>query len=223
MTPIKAILFDLDGTLLDTAPDLSFALNQLLLEEGKSELPIEKIRTVVSDGANAMVSMAFGTSREDPEHHPLFLRLLDLYSQNIARYTQPFPGIEALLATIDQLGMKWGIVTNKPKAYTLPLLEQMSFDPHFESVVCPDDVSKGKPDPEPMFLACQQIGCFPEEAIYVGDHVRDIEAGRNAGMQTVAALYGYIEKADKPESWNADFYIEHPDELTQLLHLRENL
>lgn len=216
---LKAILFDLDGTLLDTAPDLGSALNQLLIEQGKPEIPLERIRSVVSDGANAMISLAFNTTRDDPEHNPLFLRLLDLYQLNIARHTQAFPGIDALLSSIKQHGMKWGIVTNKPRFYTQQLLEQIRFDPHFDAVVCPDDVSQGKPSPEPMYLACTQIGCLPGEALYVGDHKRDIDAGRNAGMKTVAALYGYIEDDEQPDSWFADYYIDHPDDLTQLLHL----
>ncbi len=185
--PLKAVLFDLDGTLLDTAPDLGFALNQLLIEQGKPELPLDTIRSVVSNGANAMVSLAFNTTRDDPEHNPLFLRLLDLYRLNIARHTRTFPGIDALLSSIKQHGLKWGIVTNKPRSYTHQLLEHIRFDPHFDTVVCPDDVSRGKPDPEPMYLACTQMGCLPIETIYVGDHKRDIDAGRNAGMKTVAA------------------------------------
>jgi len=215
--PLKAILFDLDGTLLDTAPDLGSALNQLLVEEGKPQIPFEQIRPAVSNGGNAMISLAFKTTRDDPTHNPLYLRLLDLYRLNIARHTQPFPGIAALLESIKQQNLKWGIVTNKPRIYAHQLLEQIRFDPHFDTLVCPDDVSKGKPSPEPMYLACNQIGCLPEEVIYVGDHKRDIESGKNAGMKTVAALYGYIEADDKPEHWFADYYIDHPDQLTKLV------
>ena len=216
-TPIQAVLFDLDGTLLDTAPDLAKALNVLLVSKGKPALPETTIRKVVSNGGNAMVSLGFGTTMTDPEHKPLYLELLDIYGQDLATHTQPFEGIEELLTHIDSLNLPWGVVTNKPRAYSEPLLETIGLSPACATLVCPDDVAQRKPHPEPMFLACDSIACNPANTIYVGDHKRDIEAGQNAGMHTVAALYGYIDDNEDTNSWQADFNIGHPKELIPLL------
>lgn len=216
--PIEAVLFDLDGTLLDTARDLAHALNTLLQQEDKPALPYDNIRRVVSNGGNAMVTLGFGTHSGTPEHETLYQRLLNIYGGQLADHTCPFPGIEALLRTLGQLQLPWGVVTNKPSAYTLPLMEQIALSPPCSAIVCSDQVEQRKPHPEAMFLACELIGCNPEQTLYVGDHLRDIEAGRNAGMRTIAALYGYIEEGDDPLDWHADHYIQHPDELTQLIH-----
>ncbi len=215
---ITTILFDLDGTLLDTAQDLAQALNRLLLEEGTAPLPYPSIREVVSNGGNAMISLGFNTRINTKRHQQLYRRLLDLYSENLTQHTMPFPGIEALLATLDQFELSWGVVTNKPSQYTLPIMQHMALSPRCSAIVCADQVKNSKPHAEPMLKACEIIGCNPQQAIYVGDHRRDIEAGHNAGMRTVAALYGYIEANDNPKEWDADYYIDHPDELTQLLH-----
>ncbi|MCF7981103.1 MAG: HAD-IA family hydrolase [Pseudomonadales bacterium] len=215
---LAAVLFDLDGTLLDTAQDLAQALNHLLTEEGKTPLPFEQIRQVVSNGGNAMVSLGFGTKPDTEEHQSLYQRLLDIYGQQLTNHTAPFPGIVPLLSTLDQFDLPWGVVTNKPSIYSLPIMAQMKFDPPCSALVCADQVSERKPHPESMLRACQLIGCDPKRTLYVGDHQRDIEAGRNAGMITIAALYGYIDTDEDPQSWGADYYIDHPDELTQLLH-----
>lgn len=217
-TRLTAVLFDLDGTLLDTARDLAHALNSLLREQGRSTLDYEQIRSVVSNGGNAMVSLGFGTTPETEEHQALYRRLLDIYEQQLTKYTTPFPGITALLSTLEQFELPWGVVTNKPSAYSLPIMERMKFEPPCSTIICADQVKQRKPHPESMLKACATIGCAPEQTLYVGDHQRDIDAGRNAGMLTAAALYGYIEPGDDPLSWQADFYIEHPDELTELLH-----
>lgn len=218
LAQLEAVLFDLDGTLLDTAQDLALSLNTLLIEKGKSELPYEHIRPMVSNGGNAMITLGFKTTQGTEEHQALFNRLLDIYAKQLTKHTQPFPGIEPLLACLDQFDLPWGIVTNKPSRFSLPIMEQLALQPACSAIVCADQVTQRKPHPESMLLACEQIGCNPLRTLYVGDHLRDIEAGRNAGMLTVAALYGYIEKEDQPASWNADFYIDHPDELIELLH-----
>ena len=218
LADLKAVLFDLDGTLLDTAQDLAQALNKLLQQEGRPTLAYEQIRQVVSNGGNAMVSLGFSTSPGTAEHQALYQRLLDIYEQQLTAQTAPFPGITALLATLGQFGLPWGVVTNKPSLYSVPIMAQMNLEPPCSALVCADQVAERKPHPESMLLACQQLGCAPKQALYVGDHRRDIEAGRNAGMITVAALYGYIEANDDPQSWDADYYINHPDELTELLH-----
>lgn len=215
--PIEAVLFDLDGTLLDTARDLAKALNVLLHREGKTQLPEETIRKVVSNGGNAMVSLGFGTSTGDPEHKRLYTELLDIYGQDLASHTQPFAGIEELLKHIGSLDLPWGVVTNKPRAYSEPLINIINLSPTCAALVCPDDVEQRKPHPEPMFLACNTLDCDPSRTVYVGDHKRDIEAGQNAGMFTVAALYGYIDDGEDTSSWQADFNIDNPSQLIPLL------
>lgn len=217
-TPIEAVLFDLDGTLLDTARDLATALNRLLLREGQAELSYETIRKVVSNGGNAMVSLAFNTSVGNPEHTRLYHELLTLYGEDVSSQTRPFPGIESLLNHIGTLGLPWGVVTNKPRSYSEPLLDAMQLNPACATLVCPDDVSNRKPHPEPMYLACKALNCHPARTVYVGDHQRDIEAGKNAGMLTVAALYGYIDDNEDTVSWQADHNIQQADELIALLN-----
>jgi len=217
-TPIEAVLFDLDGTLLDTAFDLAKALNLLLRREGKAELPIDEIRKVVSNGGNAMVSLGFETTIGEPEHTRLYQELLTIYGNDVASQTRPFPGIESLLSHLGKLDLPWGIVTNKPRTYSEPLLKAMNLSPVCATLVCPDDVTHKKPHPEPMYLACNTLNCNPAHTIYVGDHQRDIEAGKNAGMLTVAALYGYIDDNEDTSSWQADHSIQQADELIALLN-----
>jgi len=217
-TPIEAVLFDLDGTLLDTARDLAKALNVLLAREGKAELLEETIRKVVSNGGNAMVSLGFGTTAADPEHKRLYLELLDIYGNDLASHTKPFAGINELLTHIGSLGLSWGVVTNKPRAYSAPLLKAINLSPACAALVCPDDVKHKKPHPEPMYLACNTLNCNPAHTVYVGDHQRDIEAGKNAGMLTVAALYGYIDDNEDTVSWQADYNIQQADELIAIIN-----
>ena len=218
-SPIEAVLFDLDGTLLDTARDLAMALNLLLKREGKVELAYETIRKVVSNGGNAMVSLGFNSRIGEAEHTRLYHELLDIYGKNVASNTCAFTGIKALLAHIGSLGIPWGVVTNKPRVYSEPLLNIINLAPACAVLVCPDDVNNRKPHPEPMYLACKILNCHPARTVYIGDHQRDIEAGRNAGMLTVAALYGYIDDDDDTDSWQADYSIRRADELIQLLNL----
>jgi len=217
-TPIEAVLFDLDGTLLDTALDLAKALNLLLTREGKAELPVDEIRKVVSNGGNAMVSLGFKTTFGEPEHTRLYQELLSIYGHDVASQTRPFPGIKSLLSHLGKLDLPWGIVTNKPRTYSEPLLKAMNLSPACATLVCPDDVTHKKPHPEPMYLACNTLNCNPAHTIYVGDHQRDIEAGQNAGMLTVAALYGYIDDNEDTSSWQADHNIQQADELIALLN-----
>ena len=216
--PIEAVLFDLDGTLLDTAHDLALALNRLLVREGKSELPPEVIRKVVSNGGNAMVSLGFGTQKDDPRHQQLYKDLLDLYLEDLATYTCPFPGIEPLLQHLHNTDLPWGVVTNKPRVHSAPLIDLINLHPACAVLVCPDDVTYKKPHPEPMFLACKTLNCDPTRTLYVGDHQRDIKAGKNAGMLTAAALYGYIDENEDTNSWQADYNIQQADELIAIIN-----
>ncbi|MFV8781713.1 HAD family hydrolase [Microbulbifer sp. SA54] len=214
---MKAVLFDLDGTLFDTAPDFVVVLNQLREQEQLPPLADTTIREVVSNGARAMVRLGFGVDEGESGFDNLRQRLLDLYLAHLAHHTVPFPGIELLLNQLADIGIAWGVVTNKPSAYTIPLMRAFAHLPTPGAIICPDDVTNRKPDPEPILLACSRIGCQPGEAIYVGDHERDIMAGRAAGMPTIACSYGYIDSDDDPASWNADHLVHDAGEIWPLL------
>lgn len=214
---LRAVLFDLDGTLLDTAPDFATVTNRLLAEHGRAPLPYPRIRSAVSSGSRALVELAFGITEADPTFAPLRARLLELYAAHLLVDTVPFPGMEELLAALGERGISWGVVTNKPSWLAQPLLAAAALDPGPSVLVCPDHVSRTKPDPEPLLLACTRLGCATAEAIYVGDHCRDIEAGRRAGMVTVAVRYGYIDEGDSADHWEADHVVDDCRGLQQLL------
>lgn len=215
--PIRAVMFDLDGTLLDTAPDFVVVLNQLLEENQRPALPADLIRASVSNGARALVSLGFGIDDQDPEFERLRVRLLELYALHIAVHTQLFPGISELLHKLQEHNIAWGIATNKPSTYTHQLLKALQIQPAPVSIICPEDVKERKPHPESMFLAGQHIGCRPDEIVYVGDHKRDIDCGRGAGSITIAAAYGYIEADDDIATWQADYCVHHADEIWPIL------
>lgn len=214
---IRAVMFDLDGTLLDTAPDFVVVVNQLLREQGRPTLPDELIRAGVSNGSKALIKLAFGIDESHSDFEPLRQRLLELYLQHIAVHTKPFPGIENLLEKLAQHQIAWGIATNKPAAYTLPLMAALNMQPAPASVICPDHVQRSKPDPESMLLASTQLGCKPQQIIFVGDHKRDIDCGRDAGSITIAAAYGYVDEGDDPANWNADHCVSHADEIWPII------
>jgi phosphoglycolate phosphatase len=214
---LKAVIFDLDGTLIDTAEDFVVVVQALRAEHGRDEMDEDLIRSNVSNGARALVSLALDLAETDPGFEQKRLRLLDIYSEVIGSSARPYPGIEALLGELHSNDIGWGISTNKPRAYTEPLLEKLAITPAPVSVVCPDDVSQRKPHPESLYLNCKHMDCSPHQAIYVGDHLRDIEAGRRAGMYTIAAAYGYIEAHDDPASWNADTTANCSTELSSLI------
>ncbi len=213
---LRAVLFDLDGTLLDTAPDFVTAVNLLRAEHGREPLPGEPIRRTVSHGARALVRLAFGIGEEDPAFEPLRQRLLALYEAHLLVDTVPFPGIAELLQALAARGIRWGVVTNKPNYLAEPLLARARLEPPADVLVCPDHVSRTKPDPEPLLLACARLGCAVTEAVYVGDHARDIQAGRNAGMRTIAATYGYLEPDEAVTQWQADY---HADSVPAIAHI----
>jgi len=201
---IKTVLFDLDGTLADTAPDLAFALNAVLQEQGREPLAYDDIRPVVSHGGIALIKHGFNIDESHADFQPLRQRLLDIYRANIARETRLFDGMTELIAQLEQRGLNWGVVTNKPEWLTEPLLEALGVRQHAAAVVSGDTLPERKPHPAPMLLACQQAGSEAEQCLYVGDAQRDIEAGRNAGMRTLVALFGYIGNSDTPANWQAD-------------------
>lgn len=214
---LKAVLFDLDGTLLDTAPEFIDVVNQLRLEHDQGPLARETIRKQVSNGARAMVTLALGLGEDHPDFESKRLRFLDIYQQHLGSATVLFPGIQDLLQQLDSAGICWGISTNKPSYLTIPLLETLALQPAPGSVVCPDDVSHPKPHPESLYLNCRQLGCQPHETVYIGDHQRDIQAGRNAGIYTIAAAYGYLAEGEAASDWGANSIASRGQELQQHL------
>jgi len=217
-TDLKSgILFDLDGTVADTAPDLAFALNETLKLNNKLPLPFEKIRPVVSHGGRALIELGFSYSPEHEHYETVRQQLLDIYLNNIARETVLFPGMAELLEALETNDLPWGIVTNKPGWLTDPLMDALELTHRAACIVSGDTTSNSKPHPEPMYYACQQANLDPKHCVYVGDAERDIEAGRAAGMKTVAALFGYLLEDDDPTTWKADFSINHPMELLDFI------
>ena len=214
---LRAVIFDLDGTLVDTADEFVPVVQALRAEHGHEPMDAQRIRASVSNGARALVSLGLDMHEDDPEFESKRLRLLDLYSQVLGSIARPYPGILALLDELQQRGIAWGISTNKPKAYTEPLMRKLNMQPAAGSVVCPDDVTNRKPHPESLYRNCRELDCAPHQAIYVGDHLRDIEAGRSAGMYTIAAAYGYIEPGDDPARWGADAIAINSTDLSALI------
>lgn len=206
--PVEAILFDLDGTLVDTAPDLAAALNWLLESNQRPPLPYQTIRAVVSNGADALIQLAFGSNLKTAHQQQLKTALIGHYQQNIARYSKLFDGLEAALQHLENQQIPWGIVTNKPAQLTLSLLNELNLFDRAGCVVCGDQVNNPKPHPESIYLACQQLVVAPHKSIYIGDAERDIRAGRLAGLKTIACAYGYIPVSDDINSWQADQLID---------------
>ena len=214
-----AVLFDLDGTLIDTAPDMGGALNNLLREEGRAPLPIEAIRPYVSQGGLVLTQLGFGDSVSAAEIEPLRQRFLQHYLAIIANDSRLFAGYDAILDDLEARLIPWGIVTNKPEWLTHPLLEQLGLSSRSAVVIGGDTLAERKPHPMPLQEAAARIGVDVRDCIYVGDDERDIVAGRAAQMKTLVAAYGYIEDADAIIGWNADGVINSPAELMQHLYL----
>lgn len=213
MQKLKAVLFDLDGTLIDTAPDFVNVLNSLRTEKQLPPLPAADIRAQVSNGARALVKLGFDLNEGDTGFAELLDDLLERYLANLAIDSALFPGLDMLLAQLEADGIPWGIVTNKPSRYTFPLLEQLNLDKRCSVAICPDHVTHKKPHPEPMLLACSKIDVPANCTAYVGDHIRDIEAGKNAGCYTFAAAWGYVEPDDNIMAWGADEISSTPADL----------
>ncbi|MBI5617644.1 MAG: phosphoglycolate phosphatase [Gammaproteobacteria bacterium] len=216
---VTHVLFDLDGTLLDTAPDLAYALNALCVRHGRPALPYETIRPQVSHGGAALVRLGFGIDDHAPGFEALRRELLDLYHANVARASRLFDGMDALLETIERAGLVWGIVTNKPGWLTAPLLDALGLESRPACVVSGDTLPQRKPHPAPLLHAAACMDGAPARCLYIGDAARDIEAGHAAGMITMAALYGYIPADEDPLSWNATAYVATPPDIGRWLAL----
>ncbi len=212
---INGVLFDLDGTLLDTAPDMTNALNLLLKEEGKEPLSYEACRDFVSHGSVAMVTLGFGDQQTPTELEHRRQRFLDLYEKNLCVDTKLFDGMDETLRFLEECHIQWGVVTNKPEFLTLPLMDQLNLTKRACSIVSGDTLKQRKPSPEPLYLAANQCGCLATECIYVGDAERDIIAGNHANMCTLLASYGYIDESQNPIEWGANGIVEHPEEILE--------
>jgi len=207
---LKAVLFDLDGTFADTAQDLAEALNFVLTNNGQSALPFETIRPIVSNGGIALIKLGFQIEPEHPHFETYRQQLLKYYQQNIAQFTRLFSGIEVVLDYLANNNIAWGIVTNKPGWLTDPLMAALTLPSQPQCVVSGDTLETRKPDPGTLLHACELMNCQAADTIYIGDAKRDIEAGQNANMQTLVALFGYIGEDDDPQSWGATDAVEQP-------------
>ncbi|MFG6160462.1 HAD-IA family hydrolase [Halomonas sp. 1390] len=207
----EALLFDLDGTLVDTAPDLARATNALREHHGLPALPYAPIRAQVSNGGSALVTLALGLEKQAPGHDAARTFLLEAYGQSVAEESRVFPPLDRLLDAWAAREGRWGIVTNKPRAYAAPLVEALGLAPGV--LLCADDLPVKKPDPAPLVEAARRLAASPAECWYIGDHLRDMQAARAAGMAAVAVGYGYIEEEDDYRRWPADLWFETAEAL----------
>jgi len=213
---IQCILFDLDGTLLDTSHDFYYALNQTCAKFNVPNVDYQQLRPIISDGGQAMVSLAFPetSSSELAERKAFFLAN---YADNIAKHTQLFTGLESGMQAIADKEIAWGIVTNKPEWLTQRLMQQIVFPSEPCAVISGDSLAESKPHPAPLLLAAKNCGVKPENCLFLGDHSRDILAGKNANMQTGVALFGFIPTTDKPQDWQADYNFTTPESISKFL------
>lgn len=214
---IQCVLFDLDGTLLDTAPDLVYAINLLRLERSLPEIPVSMIRSIANLGSKAMLRTAFDIDENHPDMPHLREKFMAHYQQNIANTTRFFPHVDKVLKYLDDRYIPWGIVTNKPGKLTEHLLKTLRFDHRPRCVVSGDTLSRAKPHPEPILHACRTLKLQPASCLYVGDAATDVTASKAAGTRSLVALYGYIHSKDDPFSWNADGYVHEPMEIIDWL------
>lgn len=213
---IKAVLFDLDGTFADTAPDLGYAVNVMRTARGLPPVPEAKTRPVTSSGARGLLGAGFGITPEHADYAALRDEFLNIYEANLCRTTRLFDGMAELVAALEARALTWGIVTNKAERFALPLIDLLGYGARAACVIGGDTTGKLKPSPEPLYAAARAIGVAPEHCIYVGDDERDVQAGRAAGMKTLAVRYGYLNGSD-PATWGADAVIDTP--LDTLHHL----
>lgn len=214
---VRSVLFDLDGTLADTAPDLGFALNQQRLMRGMPELSIAELRIHASSGARGLLQKGFGIQPEDSGYPEMRDEFLNLYEKNLARSSALFPGVRGLLDEIEGRGLTWGIVTNKSERFTFPLLRALRLLDRAACVVCGDTTPYAKPHPAPLLEAMSRIGTTSAQCVYVGDDERDVQAGHAAGMSVVVVRYGYLGNGRPPEEWGAAFMVDSPAELGPIL------
>lgn len=211
----RVLLFDLDGTLVDTAPDLARATNALRAHHGLDELPFPVIRGQVSNGGSALVRLALGLEHDADGHAEARRFLLEAYGRDVAAESRVFPGLDAVLEAWSVAPRAWGIVTNKPRAFAEPLIDTLELNPSV--LLCADDLPVKKPAPQPLWKAAERLRAAPGECWYIGDHRRDMEAARAAGMAAIAVGYGYLDEKDDLSTWPADRWFQSPAELVQAL------
>ncbi len=217
---VDAVLFDLDGTLADTAPDLAGALNRVRVDRGLDPLPFARLRPHASHGARGLIGAGFGYAPDHADFAPLRDAFIAHYESALCVDSTLFPGIDLLLDAIEARALRWGIVTNKVTRLTLPLIAELGLSSRAGAIVCGDTTAHPKPHPEPLLHAARALGVAPARCVYVGDAARDIEAGRAAGMHTLVASYGYLGDADAPEAWLADGTLDAPGDLLAWLPVR---
>jgi phosphoglycolate phosphatase len=216
---LRCVLFDLDGTLADTAPDLIAALNRAIQKHGFLPVSSEQIKPLISYGAVAMIKQCTHDNNEAIQAE-ILENMLEDYQRNIADQTKLFTGMDNILEIIENKGLKWGVVTNKRERFTNPLMAALKLSDRAACIVSGDTTNNAKPHPEPLLAACEQAHVKPEQCIYIGDAAHDVEAGKAAGMKTLAATYGYLKSEDIPEQWGADILINSPDEILPLLECK---
>lgn len=214
---LRAVLFDMDGTLLDTSPDFIAICQAMLAERGLPAVDGKLIHDVISGGARAMVSAAFALAPDAPEFEALRLEFLERYQVGCAVHSHLYEGMAELLADIEKANLIWGVVTNKPVRFAEPIMQQLGLADRCAVLICPDHVKNSKPDPEPLLLACSKLDLDPASVLFVGDDLRDIESGRDAGTKTAAVRYGYIHPSDNPNHWGADVVVDRPLDLRKVL------
>jgi 2-phosphoglycolate phosphatase len=214
---IRAVLFDLDGTFADTAPDLAAALNHARAARKLPPLPLEVLRPQASHGSRGLIKIGFGIEPGHPDFEVLRQIFLDHYEQNICVHTRLFEDMGLLVGELERRNMRWGIVTNKPHRYTVPLMQALGYAERAACLISGDTCAHAKPHPEPMLRACQMIGVPPDQCLYVGDDLRDMQAANAAGISGIIASYGYVSDDASVENWNAQGSVKKPMELIDYL------
>ncbi len=218
-TVIKAVLFDLDGTFADTAPDLAAALNHTRATRNLPPLSLDIIRPQASHGSPGLLKLGFGIKPDTPEYDALRAIFLDYYERNICVHTQLFGDMAELVATLEQRGIQWGIVTNKPHRFTLPLMQALGYAERAACLISGDTCAHAKPHPEPMLKACELMNIAPAQCLYLGDDLRDMQAANAANMPGIIASYGYVSADASLKNWNAQGSVAKPTELLGLIAL----
>jgi phosphoglycolate phosphatase len=216
---VRGVLFDLDGTLIDSAPDLGAAVNTMRVKRGLTAMSDSSLRPYASHGARGLVGAGFNVTPEQAEFGALRDEFLSCYATALCVRTVVFPDVPALLDALDAANLPWGIVTNKATRFTLPLLDALGLSLRPRCIVCGDTVARAKPHPDPLLAAAERLGVPPQDCVYVGDAERDVQAGIAAGMTTVVARYGYIAESERPDQWSANAVVDAP--LGVLAWLRE--